>query len=96
MALVLADDDRSFFCFFGSFDCNIYFRVQMPSGFEHVTANKEHASEVLPFLSHLEIERTWAGIMPFSKDGKPIIGKLEAMAKLKNNTLVPHRIAASA
>ena len=52
-----------------------------------MTANKEHASEVLPLLSHLEIERTWAGIMPFSKDGKPIIGKLEAMAKLMNNTL---------
>ena len=45
---------------------------------ENVTANKEHASEVLPLLRNLEIERTWAGIMPFSRDGKPIIGKLEA------------------
>ena len=44
---------------------------------ENVTANKEHASEVLPLLRNLEIERTWAGIMPFSRDGKPIIGKLE-------------------
>ena len=59
----------------------------MPSESEHVTANKEHASEVLPILNHLEIERTWAGIMPFSKDGKPIIGKLEARAKLMKNFL---------
>ena len=43
-----------------------------------MTANKEHASEILPLLRNIEIERTWAGIMPFSRDGKPIIGKLEA------------------
>ena len=42
-----------------------------------IESNKKHASEVLPLLEDLDIERTWGGIMPFSKDGIPIIGKLE-------------------
>jgi sarcosine oxidase subunit beta len=39
-----------------------------------IEVNRGHASEVFPFLSKLPISRTWAGIMPFSMDGKPIIG----------------------
>ena len=58
---------------------------KLPS--ESVTANKEHASEVLPLLRDLEIERTWAGIMPFSRDGKPIIGKLEVVGIILCTTL---------
>ena len=54
---------------------------------ESVTANKEHASEVLPLLRDLEIKRTWAGIMPFSRDGKPIIGKLEVVGITRCATL---------
>ena len=42
-----------------------------------IECNKKHASEILPLLEDLDIERTWGGIMPFSKDGLPIIGKLE-------------------
>ena len=38
--------------------------------------NRGHASEVIPLVSRLPISRTWAGIMPFSMDGKPIIGKV--------------------
>src|SRR5262249_4103393 len=32
----------------------------------------------LPFLSALPIVRTWAGLMPFSLDGKPLIGRIPA------------------
>ena len=38
--------------------------------------NFAHASEVLPFLGDLAISRAWSGLMPFSLDGKPIIGKI--------------------
>ena len=38
--------------------------------------NKGHATEVLPLLSGLPISTTWSGLMPFSKDGKPVIGRI--------------------
>jgi sarcosine oxidase subunit beta len=41
-----------------------------------IDVNRRHAAEVLPFLSTLPIARTWAGLMPFSLDGKPLIGRL--------------------
>lgn len=41
-----------------------------------VEVNFGHASEVLPMLGELSISRTWSGMMPFSLDGRPIIGKL--------------------
>src|SRR5919106_2035735 len=41
-----------------------------------IETNKGHASEVLPLLRDLPIKRTWAGLMPFSLDGRPIIGKI--------------------
>jgi glycine/D-amino acid oxidase-like deaminating enzyme len=41
-----------------------------------IEVNRGHAMEVLPFLRELPIQRTWAGTMPFSLDGKPIIGKI--------------------
>ena len=41
-----------------------------------IEVNKGHASEVLPLLADLPIARTWAGLMPFSLDGAPIIGKI--------------------
>ena len=41
-----------------------------------VEANFGHASDILPFLRGLSISRTWAGLMPFSLDGRPIIGKI--------------------
>ena len=44
-----------------------------PTGIE---VNKGHASEVLPMLSALPIARTWAGLMPFSLDGDPLIGSI--------------------
>jgi sarcosine oxidase subunit beta len=44
-----------------------------PAGIE---VNRKHAIEVLPFLASLPIAETWAGLMPFSLDGKPLIGRI--------------------
>jgi sarcosine oxidase, subunit beta len=41
-----------------------------------IATNRAHAIEVLPFLADLPIARTWAGLMPFSLDGKPLIGRI--------------------
>ena len=40
-----------------------------------IEVNFGHAREILPFLGGLSISRTWAGLMPFSLDGRPIIGR---------------------
>jgi sarcosine oxidase subunit beta len=39
-----------------------------------IAVNRGHAIEVLPFLGGLSVARTWAGLMPFPLDGKPLIG----------------------
>jgi sarcosine oxidase subunit beta len=44
-----------------------------PDGIE---VNRRHAAEVVPFLAALPTTRTWAGLMPFSLDGKPLIGRI--------------------
>ena len=44
-----------------------------PAGIE---VNRRHAAEVLPFLSQLRVNRTWAGLMPFSLDGQPLLGRI--------------------
>ena len=47
-----------------------------------VETNFAHTAEVLPFLNELSISRTWSGLMPFSLDGKPIIGKIPQLENL--------------
>ena len=47
-----------------------------------IEVNLGHATEVIPMLGQLSINRTWAGLMPFSLDGKPIIGKIPQMDNL--------------
>lgn len=47
-----------------------------------IEVNKGHASEVIPMLSSLPIARTWAGLMPFSMDGSPIIGRIPSRENL--------------
>ena len=47
-----------------------------------IEVNKGHASEVIPMLSSLPIARTWAGLMPFSMDGAPIIGSIPSRENL--------------
>ena len=41
--------------------------------------NKRHATEVLPILEDYEIEEKWAGIMPFTVDGVPIVGRIDGV-----------------
>ena len=43
---------------------------------EGTEVNRGHAAEVVPMLAGVPIERTWAGLMPFSMDGAPIIGRI--------------------
>jgi sarcosine oxidase subunit beta len=50
-----------------------YHTVPDPVG---IDVNYGHAIEVLPFLRTLPIKRTWAGLMPFSLDGAPLIGQV--------------------
>lgn len=56
-----------------------------------IEVNRGHAAEVLPFLRDLPIQRTWAGTMPFSPDGKPIIGKIP----LRENLYIVGGLASS-
>ena len=44
--------------------------------------NHAHAVEILPFLETQPAARTWAGLMPFSLDGKPLIGRVPARSGL--------------
>jgi sarcosine oxidase subunit beta len=41
-----------------------------------IETNRGHVIELLPALAGLPIARTWAGLMPFSLDGKPLIGRV--------------------
>jgi sarcosine oxidase subunit beta len=39
-----------------------------------IADNHRHASEVLPLLAALPVKRHWAGLMPFSRDGRCLVG----------------------
>ncbi len=41
-----------------------------------IGVNHGQAVEVLPFLADVPIERRWAGLMPFTRDGLPLIGPM--------------------
>ncbi len=47
--------------------------VPAPAGIE---VNRSHAAEVIPLVAELPVVRTWAGLMPFTLDGKPLIGRV--------------------
>ena len=47
-----------------------------------IEVNFGHASEVLPMLREHSIARTWSGLMPFSLDGRPIIGNVPQLPGL--------------
>ncbi|MBI3326706.1 MAG: FAD-binding oxidoreductase [Nitrospinae bacterium] len=47
-----------------------------------IAINHGHAAEVLPLLRELPIKRSWAGLMPFSLDGAPLIGKIPQRSNL--------------
>ncbi len=65
-----------------------YEKAVEPTGIE---VNKGHASEVIPMLSSLPIARTWSGLMPFSMDGAPIIGRIP----LRENLFIVSGLASS-
>ena len=48
-------------------------KTPYPAGIE---LNRSQAIEIFPFLSELPIKRTWAGLMPFTQNLEPIIGKI--------------------
>ncbi len=56
-----------------------------------IEINRVHASEVVPLVADLPIARTWAGLMPFSLDGSPIIGKIP----LRDNLYIVSGLASS-
>ena len=41
-----------------------------------IEVNRGHASEVIPLLNGIPAARTWAGLMPFTLDGQPLIGRV--------------------
>jgi sarcosine oxidase subunit beta len=43
-----------------------------------IAINRGHAAEILPFLRDVPTARTWAGLMPFTLDGAPLIGRVPA------------------
>ena len=56
-----------------------YVTTPDPKGIE---VNHDHAISVLPLLAEAPIARTWAGLMPFPLDGKPLIGRLPGRENL--------------
>ena len=56
-----------------------------------IEVNRGHAAEVVPVVADLPIARTWAGLMPFSLDGSPIIGKIP----LRDNLYIVSGLASS-
>lgn len=47
-----------------------------------IEVNFGHVAELLPMLERLTIARRWAGLMPFSLDGKPLIGSIPQFENL--------------
>lgn len=56
-----------------------------------IEVNRGHAAEVIPIVSNHPIARTWSGLMPFSVDGAPIIGKIP----LRSNLYIASGLASS-
>ena len=47
-----------------------------------IEVNFGHVRELIPMLGQLSIVHTWAGLMPFSLDGRPVIGKIPQIDNL--------------
>ena len=47
-----------------------------------IEVNRGHAIELYPDLANYPISRTWFGFMPFSADGKPLIGSIPQLENL--------------
>jgi sarcosine oxidase subunit beta len=49
---------------------------------EGIRINRMQAQEILPCLDGVPVARTWAGLLPFSLDGKPLLGAIPLRPKL--------------
>ena len=47
-----------------------------------IEVNVEHVAELLPLVGSLALRRTWSGLMPFSMDGQPVIGRIPQFENL--------------
>ena len=56
-----------------------------------IEVNRMHAAEVVPLVKNLPIARSWAGLMPFSIDGSPLIGKIP----IRDNLFIVSGLASS-
>tara|TARA_Y100001936_G_scaffold45878_1_gene44746 strand:- start:265 stop:1566 length:1302 start_codon:yes stop_codon:yes gene_type:complete len=56
-----------------------------------IEVNRGHAAEVVPLVANLPIARSWAGLMPFSIDGSPLIGKIP----IRDNLFIVSGLASS-
>ena len=56
-----------------------------------IEVNRKHAAEVVPFVANLPIARSWTGLMPFSIDGSPLIGKIP----IRDNLFIVSGLASS-
>ena len=46
---------------------------------EKVQANRAFASKLVPMLQDHAVEKTWTGLMPFTPDGRALIGRLSCL-----------------
>ena len=56
-----------------------YDKTVDPDGTE---VNFGHVAELIPMLRQLSISRAWSGLMPFSLDGRPVIGRIPQLDNL--------------
>ena len=56
-----------------------------------IEVNRKHAAEVVPLVANFPIARSWAGLMPFSIDGSPLIGKVP----IRDNLFIVSGLASS-
>ncbi len=49
---------------------------------EGIAVNRAHAAGVFPFLRVVPTARTWSGLMPFTIDGRPLLGPVEQIPGL--------------
>ena len=54
-------------------------RADSPIQKNSVKENKQHVEEFFPFVKEFNVTRSWTGIMPFTHDNVPLIGKIGAV-----------------
>ena len=69
-------------CIIAGSDCKVVSQDsrfdQMPTD-DSIEHSKTFLTKIFPFIASVEIDRTWTGLMPYSPDEFPIIGKVECL-----------------